>query len=134
MEEKVFFWNGLLRKTTEGPVLVAHRCRGCGKIYFPATTLCNECLGENFEEIDLPRRGTLYSHTTTYVAVGKFRPPHAIGHILFPEQNVRVFSPLTAGENVCYGDPMELYEDVLWTEEDGTQVWGYRFRKAVEQK
>lgn len=129
-EEKKYFWDGLLRQAEDGPVLIGHRCKGCGKIYFPATTLCNQCLGEGFEDVDLPRRGMLYSHTTTCVPVGKFPVPHAIGHILFREQQVRVFSPLAADEDVRYGDEMELTEDVLWTEADGTQVWGYRFRKV----
>ena len=53
-----------------------------------------------------------------------------MGHILFPEQKVRVFSPLDAEQSVRYGDQVELTEDILWTEEDGTEVWGYRFRKV----
>ena len=129
-EEKKYFWDGLLRETPNGPVLVGHKCKGCGKVYFPATTLCNQCLSEEFEDVDLPRCGMLYSHTTTCVPLGRFPIPHAIGHILFQEQKVRVFSPLVAGEDVRYGDEMELTEDVLWTEEDGTQVWGYRFKKV----
>lgn len=129
-QEKKYFWDGLLREKPDGPVLVAHRCQTCGKIYFPATTLCNECLGESFEDLELPRVGTLYTHTVTRVPVGKFPVPHAMGHILFPEQKVRVFSPLDAEQSVKYGDQMELTEDVLWTDDDGTEVWGYRFRKV----
>lgn len=129
-DEKQYFWDGLLQDTPDGPALVAHRCKTCGKNYFPATTLCNNCLGEEFEPFLLPRQGKLYTHTVTAVPVGKFKPPHAMGHILFEQDQVRVFSPLVADEQVKYGDTMEVFEDILWEKDDGTPVWGYRFRKA----
>jgi hypothetical protein len=68
----------------------------------------------------------------TATPFGKFKPPHAMGHIQFPEAHIRVFAPLVAEEEVRYGDVMEVFEDILWTEDDGTPIWGYRFRKVEE--
>ena len=132
MSEKKYFWNGIMKEKEDGPVLIAHKCKKCGKVYFPATTLCNACLGGEFEETELPRKGKLYSHTTTCVPIGKFPLPHAIGHIVFENEAVRIFSPLGADAILQHGDEMRMIEDVLWTEEDGTDVWGYRFIKVVE--
>lgn len=131
MKEKRYFWDGLLREGADGPVLIGHKCKKCGKISFPATTLCTDCLGDEFEDVDLPRYGKLYSHTATAVPVGKFPLPHAMGHVIFPEAKVRIFGPMSAEDDLRSGDDMVVTEDVLWTEEDGTPIWGYRFRKVA---
>lgn len=128
MKEKVYFDESLFRERQDGPHLLGSRCKGCGKVFFPRTVFCNECLGGDFEEKELSNKGELYSYTITRVPVAKYPVPHAIGMISIPEDRVRIVAPLMYDESTEYhvGDELEMVVGTLW--EDDEIVLGYKFR------
>lgn len=130
MTEDVLFREDLFKKTPDGYILVGNKCTRCGAVYFPKADFCTTCLSETMEEIELSKRGTLYSYTITRVRLPKFPVPHAIGFVTLPEK-LRIFTPLVMGDKEFQvGDTMEMVIDTLWTEED-KNIIGYKF-KAVQ--
>lgn len=53
-----FFWEG-----TREHKLLAQRCKKCGKLRWPASYLCPECLSDDTELAELSGEGVLYSFT-----------------------------------------------------------------------
>ena len=59
--------------TGSEPALLGSRCTTCGTVYFPRTAgFCRNpgCAGEEFEETELSRRGTVWSYTDA-----QYQPP-----------------------------------------------------------
>lgn len=130
MIENELFRKDLFKETPDGLVLVGNKCKECGHIYFPKVNFCVHCLNEDMEEVDLSKRGTLYSWTITRVPVGKFPIPHAIGFISLPEK-VRLAAPLVIGkQDFVVGAEMEMEIATLWVEGD-KNIIGYKF-KVIE--
>lgn len=129
MKDKVFFDDGLFRDGADGPHLIGSRCTHCGKVFYPQTVFCNECLGSDFEEKELSAQGEIYSYTITSVPVAKFPSPHAVGMISIPEDKVRVVAPLVYEEGCEYhvGAKVDMVIDTFW-EEDESIVLGYKFK------
>ena len=134
MSRKVFK-EGILKRTEQGERLRAMRCKNCGTLVFPAEEMCYQCLSEEMEEDTLSTRGTLYTFTVMYRPVNRYPVPHAVGYVDLPEK-IRIFTPLVVeepdklvrGREFENGSPAEMVIDTLWTEEDGTEVYGYKFR------
>lgn len=59
--------------TGPDPALLGTRCTSCGTVFFPRTAgFCRNpgCAGEEFEEAELSRRGTVWSYTDA-----QYQPP-----------------------------------------------------------
>ena len=54
---------GLFTWPSNDPRLLGSRCRDCGVVTFPAQSGCPACCGEDTEQIELARRGTLWTWT-----------------------------------------------------------------------
>ena len=132
MSEKKFFMNGVLKETINGPVLTGNRCPKCDKIYFPKVDFCPQCLGEGLEERELSRKGSLFAYTVTRIKVAGFEPPHPLGIIFLADDKLSILTPLILDdkEKLKAGTEMEMVIAPLWTEEDGTVVYGYKFKKC----
>jgi scaffold protein (connect acetoacetyl-CoA thiolase and HMG-CoA synthase) len=52
--------------------LEAARCRGCGKLVYPARRVCPSCRGEDWERTTLSRRGKVVTSTVIHVAPAQF--------------------------------------------------------------
>jgi len=67
--------------------LEAGRCRGCGKVVYPARRLCPGCRGTEFETVRLSTRGTVVTSTVVHVAPAGFamEAPYAMAVIETPE-------------------------------------------------
>jgi len=55
------------------PALVGSRCTACGTVFFPPSGgFCRNpaCAGEEFERVELSRRGTIWSYTDA-----QYQPP-----------------------------------------------------------
>jgi len=127
MAGRVFIRDDIFKEGPSGISLVAYQCASCRKIAFPKTDYCVSCLNTEMKEIELSRHGTLYSYTTTYYPVSKFKPPHTIGLIDLPE-GVRILAPLvTSDKGFKVGAEMEMVIDTVWIEND-EEVIGYKFR------
>ncbi len=68
--------------------LEAARCRGCGKVSFPARRVCPGCRGSELEPIRLSRRGTVVTATVVHVAPAEFamETPYAVAIVETPER------------------------------------------------
>ncbi len=67
--------------------LEAVRCRGCGKVSFPARRICPKCRGEDFEQTALSRRGKVVTSTVIHVPPDEFlmEAPYAVALVETPE-------------------------------------------------
>lgn len=120
------------------PALLGSRCTSCGTYYFPKQThFCRNpaCESEEFEEIPLSRRGTLWSFTNAcyqppepYVAQEPFEP-YAIAAVQLEQEKMIVLGQVVTGVGVDAlkaGMVMELVlEDVPGV--DGDKVtWKWK--------
>jgi uncharacterized protein len=134
MSEKKFFMDGVLAEKDDGPVLLGSVCGKCGTVHFPRVDLCPRCLSSELHERELSRKGKLHAWTITRVPLDRFDPPHPLGIVLLPDDKVSVLAPLVLreGERFEIGDDMELAVAPLWLDEDGAEVYGYKFAPAAE--
>jgi len=67
--------------------LEAARCKGCGKVSYPARLVCPSCNGMAFESIRLSRRATVVTSTVIHVAPADFQmeAPYALAIVQTPE-------------------------------------------------
>lgn len=128
MAEKIPVRQGLFTGEKGGGILLANKCRACGQIFFPKAVFCLTCAKDDLEELQLSRKGKLYSFTISYMPSMHFQAPYAIGFINMPE-GIRIFSPLIIDENKPFNVNMEMevIVDKLW-EEGGKEVIGYKFK------
>jgi uncharacterized protein len=135
MSEKKFFMDGVLREKEDGPVLLGSTCPTCDKVYFPRVEFCPRCYSAELEERELSRKGILHAHTVTRVPLDRFDPPHPLGIVLLPDDKVSVFAPLVMGEDEEFeiGTQMEVVVALLWVDEAGAEIYGYKFAKAGER-
>ena len=67
--------------------LEAGRCKGCGKVVFPARRICPGCRGSEFETIRLSRKGKVLTSTVIHVPPNDFlmEAPYAMAIVETPE-------------------------------------------------
>ena len=125
-------WFTLDEKT---PHLIGSRCTKCGTYYFPKQgNFCRnpDCDSESFEEVELSRRGKLWSFTNAaykppepYVAADPF-VPFAIAAVELAKERMIVLGQVVAGVGVVSlraGMEMEL---VLEPMADHKLVWKWK--------
>ena len=61
--------------------LEAGKCTKCGKVFFPARLVCDECKSRDFETITLPDEGEIMTYTVIRTPPSGFddEAPYAIG-------------------------------------------------------
>ena len=136
MGSKVLFWPELFKETDTGLVMVANKCKKCGSVSFPKNELCVYCLNEEMEEIELCKRGILYSYTITRTPVEKWTVPHAIGQISIPENQLRIVAPLIMQQETdtfTIGDEVEMEIAKYWDEGED-EIVGYKYRPVLKEK
>jgi uncharacterized OB-fold protein len=67
--------------------LEAARCRGCGKVIFPARRICPGCRGKELEKTMLSWKGRVVTSTVVQVAPTEFQmeAPYAVALVETPE-------------------------------------------------
>jgi len=67
--------------------LEAARCKGCGKVVFPARRVCPSCRNAEWETTSLSRRGTVITSTVVHVSPTNLRmeTPYAVAVVETPE-------------------------------------------------
>ncbi len=121
------------------PHLLGARCSACGTYYFPkAIKFCRhpDCGGETFEEVELSRRGRLWSYTNAaykppepYVAREPFQP-FGIAAVELEKERMIVLGQLATGtvlENIKVGMTVELVLEPL---DDGKLTWKWKIAGA----
>jgi uncharacterized protein len=121
----------------EKPRLIGSQCTHCGEVFFPKREngLCSYCQSFNLKEIKLSPRGKIYSYTVVMQRPPiyyKAEVPYAIGFVELPE-GIRVETLFTGCrlDDLRVGMEVEMLIDKLHEEEDGTEVYSYKFKPAM---
>lgn len=82
--------------------LLGGKCKKCGKVHLPPRPLCDNCFSNEFEWVELPKRGKLLTYTIIHVAPIQFQEmtPYAVG-IVQLEKGIRI-------PGMIRGIPLEL--------------------------
>jgi uncharacterized OB-fold protein len=129
--------------TGADPALTGTRCRSCATVYFPpADGFCRNpgCAGEEFEPVELSRRGVVWSYTDAqyqppppYVATTDPFEPFALAAVELPEGLV-VLGQVAHGYGVAdlhVGGEVELVVEPLYSDDTGERsIW--RWKPVVE--
>jgi uncharacterized protein len=121
------------------PSLLGTRCRGCGTCYFPKQTLyCRnpDCDSSEFEELQLSRRGRLWSCTNAsykppepFVASEPF-VPFTIAAVELDLERIVVLGQVVSGVDVGdlkVGQEMELTLDTLYSDDESEKmIWKWK--------
>jgi benzoylsuccinyl-CoA thiolase BbsA subunit len=136
-EDITFFHRDLLEVPETGaPFLKGHKCKKCGKIWFPKFVPCPnpDCWSEEMEVVPLSRRGKIYSVTDVYIGQPTMREymPMSMAYVDLPE-NIRVFAQIEGeiGSFRC-DQEVELTTGPVRTNRDGKPIISYKFRKVQE--
>ena len=125
--------------TGPDPALVGTRCTTCGTVYFPRTSgFCRNpaCSGEEFAEVELSRRGTIWSYTDAqyqppppYIPSSDPYVPFALAAVELPE-GIVVLGQLAEGYgvgDVRVGSEVELVVETLYADDAGERtIWRWK--------
>lgn len=130
MSEKIIFYPGTLEEVDGKLIQTGNKCKTCGKVSFPKTELCPFCAGEDLEKVPLSEEGTVFSHSVTRMPVGHYQPPTIGAYVDLPE-GTRVYGQIHADEkDVKNGMKVKVHVGSIWTEADGTEVYGYYYEPS----
>ena len=123
----------------ETPHLLGTRCTSCSNVFFPKEeTFCRNpsCSGTEFEEIQLSRRGRLWSFTNNcYAAPAPFIAPdpfvpYAIAAVELADERMVVLGQMSEGTEVSdlkAGMEVELVLEKLYEDEASEfMVWKWK--------
>lgn len=118
----------------EKPLLIGSRCNECHEVYFPRrdSGLCPNCQSTDRTDMSLSPRGKIYNYTMVMQRPPIYfraEVPYAVGFVELPE-GVRVETLFTGSnlEERKVGMNVELVIEKLHQEEDGKDVYCYKFR------
>lgn len=129
------------------PALIGTKCQSCGTISFPReTTFCKNpsCSGEEFGDVELSRRGTVWSYTDAqyqppppYIPSSDPYVPFALAAVELPEGLV-VLGQVADGygvDDLKVGNTVELVVEPLYTDETGVRTtWRWKPVAAAAQE
>ena len=130
---------GWFTLTADRPALLGTRCKECGTVFFPREeTFCRSplCQGSDFEEVELSRRGRLWSYTNNcyappppFVVSDPFQP-YAVAAVELEKERMVVLGQVEASVNVPeleVGMEMELTVGTLYENaEREVVIWKWR--------
>ncbi|GAA4711189.1 Zn-ribbon domain-containing OB-fold protein [Nocardioides conyzicola] len=125
--------------TGPDPALVGTRCTTCGTVFFPRKAgFCSNpaCAGDEFEDAELSRRGTIWSYTDAqyqppapYIPSSDPYVPFALAAVELAEGLV-VLGQVAQGYGVAdlrVGAEAELVVETLYTDETGDRtIWRWK--------
>ena len=125
--------------TGDAPALLGSKCTSCGTFFFPReAALCRnpECTGRQFEDVELSRRGRIWSFTDNryqppapYVSPDPF-VPYAIAAVELAAERMVVLGQLVRGvdtADLTIGQEVELILGTLYSDDDRDYlVWNWR--------
>ena len=121
------------------PHLIGNKCCSCGTYYFPqAKVFCRnpDCESETFEEVQLSRRGKVWSFTNAcykppepFVAADPFEP-YAIAAVELEHEKMTVLGQVVEGvgvEDLKAGMEMELVLETLFEDDESEKLtWKWK--------
>lgn len=142
VSDQVPIAEGLFTWPSNDPRLIGSRCRLCGVVTFPAQDSCPACSGVDSENIELARRGTLWTFTLQCFLPN--RPPYdgpetpetfrpfGVGYVELPDQTrVQTRIKTRDVERLHVGMEMELVVE-KYIERDGKDIVAYFFTPVDE--
>lgn len=111
--------------------LITTRCKRCGAVHWPPRVVCRECLSDDVEWIDLPKRGQIAAFSISEAGIDpRFKPPVVYAIIDFAETGVRIISPLveTDAAEVTVGAEVELKVVDVPPDQDGRRRVMFYFK------
>ena len=125
---------GLWRTASSGdekPHLIGSKCPKCGEIFFPTNPVCVNCQNQAMVEIQLGRRGKVWSFSTVMLRPPEWYKgpvPFDLGYVEL-EEGVRVWTRLLGAEAGTFriGQEVELNIDVIQVDDEGNEILGYCF-------
>jgi uncharacterized protein len=114
----------------EQPHLVARQCRRCGARVFGRRNACASCGGQaGFDDVELPREGTLRTFTIVSVAAPGVPVPYAAGVIDLAGTSVRanLVNVEPDPDRIALGMRVRLSTFSLGTDADGVEAIGFGF-------
>ena len=123
----------------EHPALLGTRCTSCGSYFFPRETyFCKnpDCLGREFDEVELSRTGTVWSFTNNcfeppppYMSPDPF-VPYAIAAVELATEQMVVLGQIVPGVELTdlhAGMAVELVLDTLYEDDEHEYlVWKWQ--------
>jgi uncharacterized OB-fold protein len=118
--------------------MVGEVCNTCGAKLFPPRDVCPECSKPAYEPYTFSGNGKVYSYSTVYQAPTGYEAfvPYTVALVKLDEGPL-VTAQLTDvdGDEVEIGMPVEMVTRKLREEgEDGLIVYGYKFRKVLQEQ
>ncbi len=125
---------GLFRLGEDGSLtLIGGYSPTSGHHHFPLLDTCPYSGASDVEERDLSGAGSLFGWTTVTIAPPGYlgQVPYGFGIVELAE-GLRVIGRVTETdlEALSYGQPMRAVADVLYTDDDGTDVVTWAFAPA----
>ena len=128
--EPRFVAPALIETTSDGPVLVAGRCKSCDAISFPKAAVCTECLALDIDTTHLSRDGVLYSFSVVHQAPKGWTVPYVLGYVDLPD-DIRVLAHIAASpDDVVIDQKVRLGTARVGTGADGAPLMSYVFAPA----
>jgi uncharacterized protein len=133
---------GLFTWPSNDPRLLGSKCQACGVVVFPAQSSCPACSSTNTKNIEMERRGKLWTYTIQGFLPN--RPPYegpetaqtfkpfGVGYVELPDQT-RVQTRIKTRDvsKLKIGMEMELVVE-KFMERDGKDVIAYFFQPVDE--
>ncbi len=129
---------GWFTSDPDRPALLGQRCAACGTYVFPPRdrSWCPNpgCAGRQLDEVELSRRGTVWSYTDAryqpplpYVVPGAEHRPFALAAVELAAEGLVVMGQVVPGvsvDDLAVGAPVELVVDTLYEDDEHTYlVW-----------
>ena len=122
------------------PALLGQRCTTCGSFFFPRASVCcrnPHCPGTEFAEVELSRRGKVWSYTDAryappapYVVAANGHEPFAIAAVELAQEGLVVLGQVVPGvsvDDLAVGMEVELVLDTLFADDDHDYVvWKWK--------
>jgi uncharacterized protein len=125
------------------PALLGTRCTSCGSYFFPReSTFCRnpDCLGREFDDVELSRHGTVWSFTNTcyqppppYVPTTDPFEPFTLAAVELADEKMVVLGQVVSGvqvDDLAAGMEVELVLDTLF-EDDDNEYLVYKWRPTA---
>lgn len=129
--------------TDEEPRLLGTRCTNCSTVFFPrASGFCRnpDCRGREFADVELSRRGTVWSYTDAqyqppppYIPAVDTYEPFALAAVELAAEQIVILGQVAAGygvEDLQVGAEVELVVEPLY-EIDGVDHLIYRWKPVA---
>ncbi len=130
---------GWFTQDAQAPHLIGTRCTACGSYFFPKETFfCRNpaCASSQLEEVQLSRRGRLWSYTNNcyappppFVASDPFQP-YAVAAVELEKERMVILGQVDAGVGIAdleVGMEMELTVGTLYeNSEREAVIWKWR--------